>query len=312
MIDLDGDNIPEGWDYNSDGQLDICHHGLVNQSQKPSNANCVRSEGAGSTPFFIPICEALRDAIHETEDYREFIFANNFEEIYSNTWLNRTLSASASVERFESTLSRFKLMEYDPALFALGEFLKEFQKRIENLSADGRLHTNKRLAKDEDAGKALGRLRRNTTNVLAYMEEFQAKIGRCESPDTTTTSRIPPPVIEAEPPPPAQIPPGLEGSSCSASPENVQVGGTVVWTAYTSLTSPTYLWAGTGINSATTKSASTSYSSAGTQIASVTITGIDIEGEEKTGTILCANQVTVTGPTNPPGGEDGGPGDEPL
>lgn len=196
IIDVDNDNIPDGWDYNNDGQLDMCHHGLVDQNSSPSNSNCIGSRNAGNSPYFIPICENLTETVDELNKYYDFATRNTFRKEYSNTWFNRTTRANGAVENLENTISRYEIMEYDPTLFALGEYTKRLDKRTGSLAKDGDLGGSNVLGLGTSDGDAREMLIKDTKNILEYLEKFQSVMGRCDDPNEENISNIPVPVFE--------------------------------------------------------------------------------------------------------------------
>src|SRR3989344_5392065 len=210
IIDIDNDGVPDGWDTNRDGQLDICHHGLkpnLPPRSTPSNTNCFGSTEVHNSPYFIPICEALAGAIQELEKYLDFLNRNTFAKVYSNTWTNRTVTANGAVENLESAVGRYEIMAYDPALFTLGKYIKFMDDRIESLVDDNFIDQSE-----------VDLLRRNTINILTYLNAFKVSIGQCDAPNTGAIGNIPPPLIEeyvpgtGTPPPINTIPPTIVAS----------------------------------------------------------------------------------------------------
>jgi len=210
IIDIDNDGVPDGWDNDRDGQLDICHHGLrqnLPPRSTPNNANCLGSTEVHNSPYFIPICEALAGAIQELEKYLDFINRNTFAKVYSNTWTNRTVTANGAVENLESAVGRYEIMAYDPALFTLGKYIKFMDDRIESLVDDNFIDQSE-----------VDLLRRNTINILTYLNAFKVSIGQCDAPNTGAIGNIPPPLIEeyvpgtGTPPPINTIPPTIVAS----------------------------------------------------------------------------------------------------
>lgn len=189
IIDIDNDGIPDGWDQNRDGQLDICHHGLkpnLPAGSQPNNNNCLGSASVSTSPYFIPLCQALTDAIQELEKYNEFITRNDFEEVYSNTWMNRTATAGGAVDDLIQAIARYEIMEFDVALFELGIYADELGKRTESLAKDKDLDTL--WESDEEA---IERLRDNTDKILEYLHDFQTEMKRCDNPDVEAVGAIP-------------------------------------------------------------------------------------------------------------------------
>jgi hypothetical protein len=199
-IDVDGDEIPDGYDYDGDGELDICHHGSKDELQAPSNENCYKSTEVENSPFFIPLCEALEAAGSGLSKYLDFVRRNVYESIYSNTWLGRTINANGTVDTMINAVNRYEIMEYDKALFTLGQYGKFLDMLTRNLS-EGRLGF-----KEAGVGPSQGQINqmfqqmliRNTGAVIDYLVKFKNAMGQCESPNAGAINDIEPPVLEDE------------------------------------------------------------------------------------------------------------------
>ncbi|MDP4000760.1 MAG: hypothetical protein Q8P83_00770 [bacterium] len=193
-VDIDEDGIPDGYDTDKDGELDICHNGKVDNALPASNSNCQPSSTASSSPYFIPLCRSLFNAIDELEKYSEFINANTFGKVYSHTWLNKTTFVSGTIDDLASAVGQYNIMEYDVALFSMGEYAKTLSKIVKSLAKD----------EDLDAGFWSGStdaseqrsLIHNTSEMLEYLTEFRSVIGSCDNPDPDDVSSIDPPVFE--------------------------------------------------------------------------------------------------------------------
>ncbi|MEK7186752.1 MAG: hypothetical protein AAB690_02710 [Patescibacteria group bacterium] len=302
--DVDGDKIPDGYDYNDDGQLDICHHGLKDSEQSPSNDNCVGSRNASNSSFFIPICDKLASATKGTQKYLEFVEKNVFNKQYSNTWSNRTLVMSNVIENLTNTISRYEIEAYDPALFKLGKFTKYTDKVIESLAKDEdiRIGNNDDGLYDEVERQ---KIIKNTKELFQYLQQFQEVMGNCDNPDTGAIGSLPPPEIDdvgneegEEAGSPGSGSANQVSGSCYATTQEVALGEPVTWISQTNLQDATYSWSGDEISSRTAPTVSVTYSTAGGKSAGVSISGTDANGQSKNLSLSCLNSVTVTNEIN--------------
>ena len=230
LLDVDADGVPDGYDTDQDGELNICHHGLVNARQSASNANCIKSKNVTSSPYFIPICEKTTNVVRGLEKFRDFLDRNEFRSEHSNIWSNRTISVSGVVEDFINTISRYEITstEFNNALLSIGKYSKDLDNVIESLAKDGDLSGKF----DSDTGKRQSMIR-NTNNLLRYMNTFSRQVaGKCSDPDLNALGNIPAPDIESESSTSTDttstsIPVSI---SCSPDTELVATGSEVTWT----------------------------------------------------------------------------------
>jgi hypothetical protein len=236
--DKDGklDGVPDGYDTDGDGQLDICHHGLrypdlppsneldppTKQSSTPSNTNCLLSHEVKTSPFFIPICEGSNDVIRPVENFLTFVRQNHFEKTYANTWLNRMTSVQGRLEEFTKLLMRYEVQEYDKPMFNIGQYTKWLEESITSLAKDGDLAGGSRWRGSyvSDNERYLQMIR-NTTNILNYLKAFSAEVSKnCEDPDTGALNNIPDPEVIPNPQPGEElIPPEPEPGWILCAPE---------------------------------------------------------------------------------------------
>jgi hypothetical protein len=302
MLDVDGDGIPDGWDTTGNGQLDICHHGFKDTSKGPSNDNCIKSNEpeARGTTYFAQLCESLEDTTATLKSFLAFLERNSWNGDYSSVWLNRMSTANGSVGALINTLRRHEVAAFDKAMFTLSWYEKWLGAIIENV-ARGRGIGHKRARSDDNEGKRQEMIR-NTRGLIAYLATFKSRIVSCNNPNTTNLDTIPDAGfidddVKEQPPLPPTPP---EIASCSASPTNTQIDKKVTWTATTSLTSPTFTWAGDEIEGLFGQIAMVAYQSLGTKSASVMVWGVDEDEVTQIYLAICSNTVEVTTGAEPP------------
>ncbi len=242
FFDQDKDGIPDGYDYDYDGNLDSCLHGLKNVALEPSNDNCIGSTKARSSEFYIPICEALQSTIHELEKFQAFIGANRFEKGKVRTWQDKTIAASGATDNLINVLLRHDVSsakDYEQMLFTTGKYSKHLDDIIDTLVKDedlgdkGFLGTGPGRTRDSEVQD---RMIRNTTNILNYLRVQQSKIiGSCAAPDTSAWGSTPPPEIDTggSPANPGDETLGTRiasNSFCSSNKLMADINESVMWT----------------------------------------------------------------------------------
>lgn len=308
VIDVDGDNIPDGYDYNGDGVLDICHHGKKDKNELASNDNCIKSKDAVNSPFFIPICENVGDTIAELNKYLNFISRNPFDKKLSNSWLDKSSSAVGYVDSLSTSIARYDIPQYDGALVSLGGYIKQMNNIVESLARNQDIHGDSLQDRDEDERQILIS---NTKKVISYLEQFQSLIGQCSNPDSGALGNITPPTIEgnhdgifgSNKPSDNSTGEGTTGGdtrtsesvSCSANITSANLGDNVIWSAQTTLLSPTYSWVGDNFPANESRAiVSVSYQSIGVKSAGVTVSGTDASGQSRELNTPCSEYVIVT------------------
>lgn len=260
IVDIDGDNIPDGYDYNDDGILDICHHGQRDTNADPSNENCLMSGSVSNSPYFIPICKEIPGTIKALEVFSDFITRNDFKKENSTTWSNRMTSVNSVVDDFTTTVSRYEVMAWDPVVFTLSQYTKYIGGRISSLLQDDDL----KFGGQSDITE-LAKIRNNTAKTLEYSRGIKDRIGQCEDPNIDAINLVPPPTFEGDevgntPASPTQtIPttpsPTTSGQtlSCAPSTNSTQVGTDIEWLMTSDYpTGTTYRWFGDEIASSDT------------------------------------------------------------
>ena len=193
LRDVDRDGIPDGYDTNGDGELDICNHGIKPNTGEPNNDNCRLSRSVTSSPFYLPICEKLDATITELDRHLEFFSENKFDKNLSNIWINKTLPATSAVGDFLGLLSRLEVTKFKDAMVALGAYSKNLDEIAKSLAKDGDL-SESFLSSDS---KAQNRHVEYTKAVLRYLNSFQNILSRnCSDPDEDELSTIPLPDLD--------------------------------------------------------------------------------------------------------------------
>lgn len=318
VVDVDGDKLPDGYDTDGDGQLNICHHGIRNPEQAPSNINCIGSKGSDNSPFFIPICKAADDTAVALKSYKKFLEDNlQWDQDAVRSWQNRTIAAAEAVDNFITTLSRYEINTYDKIVNNFGQYSNHLNVMVSSLIKDGDIKgdglTPRKLpwytkALSAIHGGPIGLaliikdhlLDRGNNGTIArtylaneqrvtYLDAFKEAIGQCSNPNTTAIDNI-------------TIPVGVEGNdsseptlSCSPSNTSPIINDPITWYAYSTYNSASttaYQWTGDSITSAPTtdpQDLNITYTSTGTKSASIKATLSD--GSQVT--TSCSPGVTV-------------------
>jgi hypothetical protein len=186
-LDIDNDGIPDGYDVNDNGLLDFCYHG-------GNPPNCTLSSAVQNSPYFIPLCQSTDRAITALQKYLAFVSSYSFEKRQSNTWLNRTIEASGMVDDLENTLDRYGLVQYDNALFYLGEYLKYLAKITKSLAKDNDLCDGLWCSDSTERQRLIS----NTLNMLNYLIAFKEAglRDRCDNPNADAIAALPDPGID--------------------------------------------------------------------------------------------------------------------
>lgn len=300
IIDIDGDNIPDGYDYNEDGILDICHHGQKDPNSDPSNENCLMSGSVNSSPYFIPICKEIPVTIKALEVFNDFITRNDFKKENSTTWSNRMTAVNSAVDDFTTTISRYEIMAWDPVVFTLSQYSKYIGGRISSLLQDDDL----KFGGQSDVNELI-KIRNNTLKTLQYSRGIKDRIGQCEDPNIDAINLVPPPTFEGEevgntttpqaPAPTTQTPPtSTQTLSCAPSTSSTQVGTDVEWIMTSDYpTGTTYRWFGNEIVSSDTffvEPLQMRYSFVGTKTANILAT----TQSGQAAAISCSGSITVS------------------
>ncbi|MEK7194102.1 MAG: hypothetical protein AAB660_00240 [Patescibacteria group bacterium] len=192
VIDVDGDKIPDGYDTDGDGELNICHNGTKDSSLPPSNANCIGSKNATNSPFFIPICKNIATTINSLGVFFKFISANRFHEDDANLWRNKIIRMSSDFDNLVTTISGYDARAWDQPLRVLSKYSDFVGKILESLAKDGDLQIGF-LGSNQRSQRILVR---NARNMSAYLQRFSDAIGQCNNPDIAAINDIPPPDID--------------------------------------------------------------------------------------------------------------------
>lgn len=195
-LDIDGDQIPDGYDLDEDGNLDTCHHGLIDPEGEASNDNCQPSSTASNSPYFLRLCQSLENTVAALNTYLSFLERNEFNKRAANTWLSRTTAAHGAVEDLSRTLEQFAIPSYDNATATLSAYMKLTNRVVESLVKDGDLDFGF-MSTDNRVHNALIS---NSINLIAYLEEFRVAIGQCDNPDPDAGNILPPEIIVIDEP----------------------------------------------------------------------------------------------------------------
>lgn len=296
-IDIDGDDIPDGFDNNSDGQLDVCHHGLVDPNEAASNTNCKGSVGRQDSPYFIPICTSLDKAKYSLQKYLDFIQRNQFQKENANTWASKTLVVTDSVDNLQDTISRFEIMKFDSALFEFGKFTDFMAEQTASLAKDKDLKQHGKFVgffaggttSDSDQQQVIIRV---ISRMLNYVKNFRVAANSCEKLNVEAMSSVPIPPVD---------PADQEGAPVSCSPDKgtAKVGEPVTWSITNVATVPvTFVWGGDEMSSETTNTVTIKYQSAGVKSARVIATITDSSGTKADYPFACESSVIVSSPTD--------------
>lgn len=218
IIDIDDDGIPDGYDSDGDGELNICHHGLkprpenfpANEVWLPSNENCILSNGAVNSPYFVPICQAVGETTRALESYLRFIDGEGEGKgtrtlswkfrAYPNVprywegkdnfrvWQNKTINLQTASDAFINTLSRYEAKAFNPIVNNFGRYSRWLDKIVESL-VRARDMRNDGLPSEDDATIFI--TRQYTEDRLAYLEEVSSTIGQCNNPNIDALGEIP-------------------------------------------------------------------------------------------------------------------------
>ena len=248
-IDLDGDKIPEGQDFDQDGKLDsptdICYHG-------GNPPNCINSGSVTTSPYFTPICQAIDQAVLTLKDYTDFLDTYAYQmnggaalagtiippilaaptlaiaytiSPSSNTniqdfvnkadagiWGNRTTEVSNTEDEILNSIQTYSSSYFDNIEVAVNRYAVYIGNVLQSLIKDPDLNLDGASEKFE----GLENLMRLSAFNLVYLKEAKAQIGKCDSPSIGTIGAIPiPPHIPpgtVTPPPINTIPPTIVAS----------------------------------------------------------------------------------------------------
>ncbi len=304
IIDIDEDNIPDGYDYNEDGVLDICHHGQKDPNADPSNENCLMSGSVSNSPYFIPICKEIPGTIKALETFNDFITRNDFKKENSQSWSNRMTNVNSVVDDFITTVSRYEVMAWDPVVFTLSQYTKYIGGRISSLLLDDDL----KFGGQSDITE-LAKIRSNTLKTLNYSRGIKDRIGQCDDPNIDAINLVPPPTFEGDEvgngtntpsapttqtPATPTTPASVYSLSCVPSTTSTGVGTDIQWIMTSTYPSgTTYRWFGDEITSSDTylvEPLNIRYSFVGNKLANILASTPSGEAT----VVTCSRSVTVT------------------
>lgn len=263
VIDVDGDGIPDGYDEDDDGQLDICHHGLANPDNPPSNTNCLLSSKVTSSPYFIPICSITSKTTTALESYMTFLKANpKWDPQAYLTWQNRTIRIKSAMDDFSNTLLQYESPVFDKVVSGIGSYLNHYDVMVESLVKDKDMRNDGLPGSDDRQGRGnadtytITVTTQYTQHLIDYVNQFKSRIKQCNNPDLNAISNIPlPPPVDGTSTSDNSNPTttGANFLSCTPTTSNSTVGTNIFWRVTNTYPSGTeYRWIGTNINSAST------------------------------------------------------------
>ncbi len=301
IIDIDEDGLPDGYDEDADGELDICHHGQKDLDEEPSNDNCLLSGNVSNSPYFIPICKEIPGTIKALEVFNDFITRNDFKQENSVSWSNRMTTANTAVDDLVSTISRYEVMEWDPVVFTLSKYSKYVGGRVSSLLQDDDL----KFGGQSDILELI-KLRNNTSRVLDYSRSIKDRIGQCDSPNIDAINEVVAPPLEGD----EVGETGSTGStntpttgptetlSCAPTSNVTTAGSTIGWSMVSTYPVGTsYTWSGDDFDGLITTASTPlyiTYNTAGEK--SMSITAVRADGVPVTAE--CNLTVSVTSPRN--------------
>ena len=194
-IDLDADGIPDGQDSNNDNIPDSCYHGGV-------TPNCTPSRQASNTPYFVPLCGALDQAITDITSYNAFIntYTSHFKddqhfenEADSDVWVRKSSIASNAIDNIVNSIENYHISYLDPIEINVGRYSNFMSSVVASLAKDHDLDLS--LNPLSFGGGGLSALKSNTQSILDYLIRVKNELGSCSAPNTQAAGQVSPPVI---------------------------------------------------------------------------------------------------------------------
>jgi len=201
-IDIDHDGIPDGQDIGPggkpDGKLnskddDVCYHGQL------ADGTCVGSSSVQSSPYFAPLCQSLEYALTQLQLFHDFAVNNISQtkgdtnkfinEADANLWGDKAANVQYAIDSLSSSISHANNSTWDPFLVQLGRYSSYLKEVVGSLYQDQDLVLDSPWGDEEGATGVI----RMTKNMLDYVTQVKAAIGKCDNPDPSTIPNIPPP-----------------------------------------------------------------------------------------------------------------------
>ncbi|MBI2086790.1 MAG: hypothetical protein HYT69_01300 [Candidatus Zambryskibacteria bacterium] len=222
-IDVDGDRIPDGYDADRDNLLesnnDICYHG-----GNPA-VGCVVSSAVVSSPYFVPVCQAINLSLFALQDFETFIntHANQLEsdgENFKNKadaelWANRASEVNSSVEAVLAAIQNYRAPYFDEIEIGTNRLANYIGKVVDSLAGDG---NDLDLAKIGNGGGGIDNLKKYVTDNISFFQDIKNKFGDCGRPNIRAVDNV---VVPEEPPPEVTLE-ELEENNICATPEEVE------------------------------------------------------------------------------------------
>lgn len=231
-IDLDADGFPDGEDVDGDGALDsledICFHGGV-----PGVGNgCYKSTNVSSSAFFTPLCQALDKAVSALNNYSDFMERNSDllkpngadfkNDADADIWGRRAQTANSDVDNLLRVIDQYRNPNLDRMEIVVGRFSSYMNKSIQSLFKDRDMDLGGWFS-NGDGG--LDALISSVREIIAYLEESKAAIGKCEDPDLEAVGAVEPPDISY--PGTCDVPSNARGNDAGAPTTAPNIGDVV-------------------------------------------------------------------------------------
>ncbi|OGE87994.1 MAG: hypothetical protein A3J07_02095 [Candidatus Doudnabacteria bacterium RIFCSPLOWO2_02_FULL_49_13] len=219
-LDLDGDNIPEGQDVDGDNQLntisDVCYHG-------GTAPNCKKSSEVKTSPYFTPICQSLDQAVAALAEFNDFILTHkdhikpdgdNFvNKSDADIWARRAGLADSAIDNLLNNIQNYRSNYFDNMEIAISRYQHFLSKMSQSIQKDQDMDLSRLRG---NGGGGLGALIQSNQDMLQYLKDTKAAIGRCDNPNVQAAGEVVPPDI---------IDPGDEGDedgpTCVDEPDNI-------------------------------------------------------------------------------------------
>ncbi len=245
-IDIDADGFPDGEDTDRDGQLNNCYHGGI-------APDCTTSKNVGSSAYFSPLCQSLDKTVAELQRFADFMDAHadqieggdalrqgivtglviavgplallglgsgagtNFKiKADADIWGRRAQTTNGAMEDFLASVQNYHNPQLDNAEITAGRYLSYINKVVSSLIKDGDLDLK---TGPGNGGGNIHNLMKNTAQIMIYLKQVKANVGKCDAPNTSAIEEIIPPDIND--PTVGNGDGGEEGPTCDEVPSAI-------------------------------------------------------------------------------------------
>lgn len=262
IIDIDGDRIEDGYDYDGDGQLDICHHGLKPrpanlppaESWGPSSTNCIGSKNAVNSPYFAGICGSAAQTSSDLKRYQSYLVQNRvWDPLMYGSWMSRTSDAQHAVDNFINSIARIEARAFVDIFNNFTLYSTHLGAIVNSLVKDRDMRNDVGLGQGELRGDTITIERTTTANQerIDYLDRFVEAIGQCDDPDLGAIEDLSLPENTGDEA--GSTDPNGSPLSCTTQNTLANVGQTVVWRMQTTHDDATgFRWTGDEITVAST------------------------------------------------------------